>query len=538
MKMSDRQVKSEPLKYHMNSSKVGIESRIADQSIPATSSIDLFLRKYQSRIVASFCLYAAIRILIFSAAFPIFNPTDELLHFDLVHKYSRGYVVAPDLPLLDPEAARVITLYGSAEYLTRQEALQSVHMDVPIATLPPELRAERYQHWFTYWMKRQNVEAHSPPMYYAIASVWYRIGTGLGLKDWLLAYWVRFLNVIIYSILVWISYVFVKNAFPDRDFLRLAVPALIAVFPQDVFFGINRAALSALFSAVTLLLLLRVLQRKTAHPLLIGGGALCVGLAFLIDISNWVLFGVLAVILWVRFKRALQPPRGPELSAVLLGFLTAILPPALWMAHNYLALGDLTGTKAKTVALGWTLKPWHEILQHPIFSWHGLSYFLQALMRTYWRGEYRWHDSPMRLAVSDWFYVVSSYLLIVIIMVYLVLQRKSANDLHRLWGFLSLYLVTASALFLAAISLPYDFHDCLYPSRLYPYFVSGRIISGTLLPFALLYASGLEVLFMQVRKWIHPAAALAAIMLFITVSEVIVRIDVFHSPFNFFALWS
>jgi len=72
MKMSDRQVKSEPLKYHMNSSKAGIESRIADQSIPATSSIDLFLRKYQSRIVASFCLYAAIRILIFSAAFPIF----------------------------------------------------------------------------------------------------------------------------------------------------------------------------------------------------------------------------------------------------------------------------------------------------------------------------------------------------------------------------------------------------------------------------------------------------------------------------------
>src|SRR5260370_41040508 len=128
----------------------------------------------------------------------------------------------------------------------------------------------------------------------------------------------------------------------------------------------------------------------------------------------------------------------------------------------------------------------------------------------------------MRLAVSDWFYVVSSYLLIVIIMVYLVLQRKSANDLHRLWGFLSLYLVTASALFLAAISLPYDFHDCLYPSRLYPYFVSGRIISGTLFPFALLYASALEVLFLQVPNCIHPTASLAAIMLFITVSAAVV----------------
>ncbi len=91
-------------------------------------------------------------------------------------------------------------------------------------------------------------------------------------------------------------------------------------------------------------------------------------------------------------------------------------------------------------------------------------------------------------------------------------------------------------LFLAVISLPFDFHDCAYPSRLYPYFVSGRIISGALLPFVLIYASGLELVTNRLRKWVPPVAVLACLMLFITVSEIRVRSVVFSSPYNFFAL--
>jgi hypothetical protein len=90
---------------------------------------------------------------------------------------------------------------------------------------------------------------------------------------------------------------------------------------------------------------------------------------------------------------------------------------------------------------------------------------------------------------------------------------------------------------LALISLIFDFHDFPYPSRSHPYFVSGRIMSGALLPFIFIYASALEIVAKCLRKWIPPAVVLACLMLFVTVSEIHVRSVVFSSPYNFFALF-
>ena len=41
-------------------------------------------------MVAAFSLVAAVRVAIFTAAFPFFNSVDESVHFDLVCKYSHG----------------------------------------------------------------------------------------------------------------------------------------------------------------------------------------------------------------------------------------------------------------------------------------------------------------------------------------------------------------------------------------------------------------------------------------------------------------
>jgi hypothetical protein len=108
--------------------------------------------------------------------------------------------------------------------------------------------------------------------------------------------------------------------------------------------------------------------------------------------------------------------------------------------------------------------------------------------------------------------------------------------LQRLNDFLACYLVGASVLFLAAISLPYDFQNCVYPSREHPYFISGRIICGTMLPFVLIYLSGVELLWRPVRKYIHPIFPLAIICIGIMISEVLQTLTVFHSNFNFYAL--
>jgi len=110
------------------------------------------------------------------------------------------------------------------------------------------------------------------------------------------------------------------------------------------------------------------------------------------------------------------------------------------------------------------------------------------------------------------------------------------ENLQRVNEFLSLGLIFASYLFMAAISLPYDFHDCVNPTREHPFFVSGRIIIGILLPFAIIYLSGLEILFRPIRRYIHPFVALMIFAVFVTISEFVIRRDIFHSNFNFFSL--
>jgi hypothetical protein len=328
-----------------------------------------------------------------------------------------------------------------------------------------------------------------------------------------------------------------KRVYPGRDFLCVAVPTLLAVIPQDVFFGMNRDVLSPLLAAVVLLLLFRSLQENgVSNSGLIAGGFL-VGIAFLTDVSNFVLFGALAMVLatlGVRMARVHLGSRG--YLAIFGAAMAAGLPPLLWMVHNRAVTGDITGSKAKTVYLGWTIKPWHEMWQHPIFSLQGMNYFFGKLIPIYWRGEYSWHGAEMRWPVADVFYSISSGILLAVFVWCFWRWRDSREGLEKLVGYLSVYLVLASVLFLAAISLPFDFHQCFYPSRALPYFVSGRIICGTLLPFALIYVGALEFVLRPIRRYVHPLIPFALICAFITCTEYVLRSDVFHSAFNFFVL--
>src|SRR6266852_2378444 len=46
----------------------------------------------ERRIVAGLCLLGALRVFVYSAAFPPFHSTDEPFHFDLIVKYAAGHV--------------------------------------------------------------------------------------------------------------------------------------------------------------------------------------------------------------------------------------------------------------------------------------------------------------------------------------------------------------------------------------------------------------------------------------------------------------
>jgi len=507
---------------------------VAQYDALAESGLDRFLRAHSGRIITLLCLYAGLRILIFSAAFPLFNNVDEQAHLISIQSYARGQWPGKDLPKLDPDSAKFYALYGTAEYLVPSETFK-IRPWTPFYQLSPQEVYPRVARTYMHWLNAANFEAQSTPLYYLLGAAWYRLGEALGMREWQLAYWIRFLNPAAYALLMWVSYRFVTNVYPDRMFLGLGVPALLAVFPQDVFFGINRDVLSAPMCAAALLLLMKALEKKNRKWLL--AAASLVGLAFLVNVSNCVLYGVLAITLWFWVRGSPGTALTNAGTAVGAVFASVALP-SIWMLRNYSVMGDLTGSRAKIEYLGWTMKPLHELFHHPLFSFHGLSYFLVGLVPTFWHGEYVWHMKPMRWPVADWFYIASSGVMIVVFSVRFVREWESSTATQRWAELQALFMVLGSVLFMAAISLPFDFHNCMYPSQANPFFLSGRIISGALLPFVLIFVSGMEFLLAPIRKWVSPAAVLACLMVFITITEFQIRRVVFSSPNNFFALTS
>ena len=501
--------------------------------VSAGSSINELLRLHSGSIVALLCLYAGVRIFVFAAAFPLFNNVDEQSHLMSIQMYARGEWPGKELPHIDAESAKFYALYGSPEYLVPKEWMTG-NTWIPFYQLPPQEAYSRASRAYFHYLYRSNFEAQSPPLYYLLGAGWYRIGAASGMRDWELAYWVRFLNPFAYMVLVWASYRFVRKAYPDRIFLWLGVPGLLAVFPQDVYFGLNRDVLSAPMAAVALLLMVNIVDEEKPARWLLIAASLFVGFTFLVNVSNCVLYGALALALWFWARKS-TAASAMKMWVGSGSVFASLLPPALWMLRNHAIMGDFTGSRAKVEALGWTLKPLSEIFNHPLFSATGFD-FLKDLCLRFWRGEYVWHMEPMRWRIADWFYLISSAAFIVAFMVNSIRRWKRSTLAQRFAEIQAPLLVFTSVLFMAVISLPFDFHNCPYPSREYPFFVSGRIISGALLPFVIIYVGGMDALLTRVRKWMSPAAILACLMVFITITEFQVRRVVFSRPDNFFAI--
>jgi len=108
-------------------------------------------------------------------------------------------------------------------------------------------------------------------------------------------------------------------------------------------------------TAVALLLMVKAVDEKESKSWLLLASVL-VGLTFLVDVSNCVLYGAFALTLWSWARQSSAKPRSKARVVVGTGFVSLLLP-ASWMLRNYLVMGDLTGSRAKIAILGWTMKP-------------------------------------------------------------------------------------------------------------------------------------------------------------------------------------
>lgn len=490
--------------------------------------------KDEGRVAFAFAVLAGVRVLLFAAAFPFFGNVDEQSHFDLVHKYARGHVPAA-MEHWDEDAARTIVLYGTPEYFETPESRPAGKLPGP---RPPESSADRaaVASEVASLIATENHESTQPPVYYMFAGAWYRLGSSLVTSGPSLLYWVRSLNVAVVAAITWLSYLAARSSFPNRPFLRLGVPFLIAFFPQDVFYSINNDVFLPLAGGFAFFGLLR-LDRDDGKALVrhvVTG--LAVAASVLVKLSSVAFVPVAATVVGRELLRRRGEERRAAFTRAAAFLAAAAVPIGAWCLRNVLFLGDITGSAKKAELLGWSVKPLAAIFDHPLFTLSGLATFWAQTSARFWRGELVWGLKPLASPGWDRFFGLTSLILLIAAALAPMTWRKDEDASARRAVRMSLALFVLSLAFLAAISVIYDFGDCFYPSRAMPYLTSGRLALGALIPFAVLYVYGLDVLLparasLRVRWTILIVPV--ALMTFSTIARSRV---VFESAYNWFHL--
>lgn len=492
-----------------------------------------FTNRTESVFIAFLCVAAAVRVFIFSAAFPFFSNIDEDLHFDLITQYSHGHLPRGFDPLKE-ETLNWIVPYASPEFLFTADQFPGAKFPAPLwkqsgPSVEPEIAATRAA-----WSSEINFESSQPPIYYALASVWWWIGKHLGLTGLQSLYWIRFLNGFLIGLVVLLGYLIARIVAPERVEMRFGVPVLLAIIPQNVFYALNNDVLSPLCFGGLFLCVLQWL--RTDRPTLLLGTltGLAIAATYLTKLSNLPLIAVGLVAIIAKLRPANREKSKTALAVFGVLILCASIPIGSWIVWTKYQFGDLTGSAAKITLLGWTKKPFSDWWQHPIFTLQGIWVFWRDLISSFWRGEAKWYGQPLSCPVADGFYTISSLVLLVAAL--LGLRREAGLSMFQRQAIgIAVLVFIASVGFLALLSIQFDFGSCINPSGAHPYFTSGRLISGAMIPFALFCVYGIEWLF---RRF-HPALPLvvvAIISVFIVASEIAVNRVVFTSEHNLFQL--
>jgi hypothetical protein len=468
-------------------------------------------------------------VLLYSLAFPFFGNVDENMHFDLVMKYARG-----DIPLgvqgVSPDTTPFLMQYSSPEFLFTGEHFDDGKIPLP-AWRQPEKEARSLPQ--NSWSHANNFESSQPPLYYILAGLWLRAGEAAGLGGLPLLYWIRILNVFLAISLVRLAFAVSRAVFPQDQFMRFGVPMLVALLPQDAFYSLQNDVLSPLCFGSTFLLLIRWWQQEAPRSCLGILLGLAIAATFLTKVTNRP-FAIMAllVLLWKFFTAARSGTAQVQVRPMVAVFLCTAAPVAVWLGWTDYGFGDFTGAADKIHYLGWKEKSFSEMWSHPIFTADGLCTFLSDLFVSFWRGELTWHGKRLAMPSADFLYAISS--LVFIIFAIAGIRGLAPKQSGRRELLFSLCVVTIGVASLAFLSIRFDFGQCFYPSRAYPYFTSGRLLIGILIPFALLYVFGIKYAVRRLNSTWLPMSILAGILIFSVGSEILVNRVVFSSEYNWF----
>ena len=482
-------------------------------------------------LILLLCFIATLRVLVFSAAFPFFTNIDEDLHFDLVTQYSHAELPR-SFERLQEETLNWIVPYASPEFLFTADRFPDGKFPSPIWKLSWSQIEREVAVTRAAWSSEVNFESAQPPLYYTLASLWWRIGKHVGLSGLQSLYWIRFLNGLVIALVVLLSYLVARIIAPDRVEFRVGVPLFLAFIPQNVFYAMNNDVLSPVCFGALFLCVLQWL--RTNRPTLLLGTltGLAIAATYLTKLSNLPLVVVALVTIIAKLASAIRQKPQTTLIALAALILCAAIPIGGWIVWTKYQFGDLTGSAAKITLLGWTHKRFAEWGQHPIFTPRGLWVFWWDLISSFWRGEVKWHGQLLNNPVADGFYATSSLVLLGAVLVGLRKKTDLSTFQRQAIAVAALDFI-ASVGFLALLSIQFDFGNCINPSRSHPYFTSGRLLSGALIPFALVYVYGISWLFRRFNPAL-PLLVLGVLLAFVTMSEIKINRAVFASEHNWF----
>src|SRR4029077_5263526 len=297
-------------------------------------------------VILLLCLVAAVRVFVYSAAFPFFSNVDEDLHFDLITQYSEGRLPRAFEPLKE-ESLSWIVPYASPEFLFIPDQFPEGKFPAPLwkqsgPNVEPEIAATKAA-----WSSEVNFESSQPPMYYIVTSLWWRLGQVMGLAGIQSLYWIRFLNIPLIAAVVWLTYVIARTIAPERVDLRIGVPALLAFIPQNVFYAMNNDVLSPLCFGALFLCVLQWLRGHRPTFLLGAFTGLAIAARCLTNLPTLPLVAVALIVIIAKLWPAIRQTPGPALSAFAVLAICSAIPIAGWLVWTKYQFGDATGSTAK-----------------------------------------------------------------------------------------------------------------------------------------------------------------------------------------------
>jgi hypothetical protein len=316
--------------------------------------------------------------------------------------------------------------------------------------------------------------------------------------------------------------------------VRLGVPILLAVFPQDAVFYVTSDALTPLLGGAAFVWVVRLSARPESRKAAFAGAGLVLAAALLCKYPNAALYAAAGVASGAALARGRAAGAASRWA---LYWAAALVPAAAWLAHNAWLGGDWLGTAFKVERLGWGRKPPSAWLEHPLFTPSGAWTFVRDLVPSFWRGELVWQRSELHLPGADAVYRLATFTLLPL--AGLAWWRGGGAREARTAEAAALVAVAAAVGTLAFLSLVFAFPADSSPSASYPFFVQGRLIAGVTLPFCLLLTRGIEAAGGVLPPLWRDRGRFALLFVLVAValaSELAMSGPVFASPYNGFHL--